>query len=136
MIEIVELPFWETSGGSSAGILLPNVSCDASVYKGSAVYLNSSSVAFNALATSLSTSNVLGIVESKESPILCTVRVLGVSSEIFTGLDVTKEYYLSDLIAGALTTLEIGSGHVIIKIGLPYSDKSFLVNKGIPTVRS
>lgn len=117
-------------------IVLTNVTCDASVYQGAAVRMTGAGTAVNAIADSIANSNVIGIVESKPSSTLCNIRVLGVTSTIFTGLDVTKEYYLSDTIAGEInTTVPTTTGHVKIKLGQPFSATEFLVLKGEAIVR-
>lgn len=119
-----------------ANVVLTNVTCLASVYVGAAVRMNASGVALNAIADSVSNANIIGIVESKDGTTLCNIRVLGVTSGIFSSLDVTKEYYLSDSIAGQITTtIPTASGHVVVKVGQPFSSDSLLVNKGQMVVR-
>lgn len=119
-----------------ANVVLPNIACESSVYVGAAVYMQPSGIAANAIATSLSTSNVLGIVESKSSSTVCNIRVIGASGSLFTGLDVTIEYYLSDTIAGEITgTIPTTSGHVALKLGQPLSETEFVVLKGNRVVR-
>jgi hypothetical protein len=122
---------------SSANIVLLNVDCEASVYIGAAVVVNASGVARNALADSTANSNVLGIVQAKASSVLCDIRVLGVSSAVYSSLDVTKEYYLSDSVAGEITTtVPTASGSVKIKLGQPFSSTEFLMSKGERTIRA
>ena len=88
--------------------------------------MNSSGVALRAQADVIGNSNVIGFIESKSDSTTCNIRVLGVSEEIFTGLDVTKEYYLSAVTPGLITTaIPTGSGNVVLKMGQPFSDKSF-----------
>lgn len=121
---------------SGANVVLNDVSCDISVYVGAAVRMTTGGTALNAIADSLANSNVIGIVESKPSTTTCNIRVLGVSLSIYTGLDVTKEYYLSDSIAGEIqTSTPTSSGSVILKLGQPFSDTEFLMTKGQRTVR-
>jgi hypothetical protein len=116
--------------------VLYNIPCDATVYVGAAVILDASGTAFNALADDISTSNVLGVVENKTGILSCDVRVSGITENIYTGLDVTKEYYLSDTIAGGLqTTVPTDSGHVKIKLGQPASATRFFFIKGEPLIR-
>jgi len=120
-----------------ANVVIPTVPCQASVFVGAAVVMQASGIARNALADSLTNSNVLGIVESKSSSEVCNIRVLGTSAEIFTGLDVSKEYYLSETVAGEISTLPpTSSGSVILKIGQPFSSTKMLVSKGQRTVRA
>ena len=90
----------------------------------------------NAIATSINTSNVLGFVESKTSPTLCNVRVSGRTGENFSGLDVTKDYYLSASNAGEIdTVVPTTAGHVKIRLGQPITSTRFVYLKGEPVVR-
>lgn len=124
----------DTLGG--ANVVIPSVPCEASVFVGSAVIMQASGIAKNGLADSLANSNIIGIVESKTSSLVCNIRVLGVSGSLFVGLDVTKEYYLSETVLGGISTVPpVNSGSVILKIGQPYSATEMLVNKGQRTVR-
>ncbi len=121
---------------SGANIVLPDVPCEASVYVKAAVIMQVSGIAKNAIADSLSNSNVIGIVEAKGDLSHCDIRVLGITADIFSGLDVTKEYYLSDGVAGAITNIPpTASGSVLLKLGQPFSADEFLVSKGQSTVR-
>lgn len=117
-------------------IVIPNVICDASVYVGALVYLDSTGKAFNAIATSASTLNIIGMVESKSSSISCVIRVIGVTGELFTGLDTTKNYFLSDTVAGAITTSAIASGHYVLQVGQPFSSTRFMVLKGTAILKA
>ena len=120
----------------SANVVIVNVPCLSSVYVGAAVRMDSGGTAQNAIADSLANANVIGIVESKDGLNLCNIRVLGVSASIFAGLDVTKEYFLSDSVAGQITTTSpTTTGHVMLKLGQPFSATEFLVNKGQQVVR-
>jgi hypothetical protein len=124
-------------GDGDANNVLRDVDCDSSVFIGAAVRMNSSGVAINAKADNQANSNVIGIAESKSSSVLCNIRVAGVTGEIFTGLDVTKLYHLSEVTSGNMQTgVPVNTGEVKIKIGQPFSDKKFLVQKGEPTVMS
>ena len=125
------------SSNSDAGTVILGVSCDSDTYVGAAVYMLSD-VAKNAIATSMSTSNVVGIIEAKSSPIKCDIRFLGVTEEIFSGLDESKIYYLSDVTPGLISTIPIQNitGHVVLVLGQPFSSKKFLVSKGIPAVKA
>lgn len=117
---------------SAANTRIQNVTCDATVYIGAAVRMNSSGVAINAIANSFDNSNVIGIVEEKASSTICTIRFLGVTLEgIYSGLDTTKEYFLSAITPGEITTtIPTASGHVVLKVGQPFSSSRFLVLKG------
>jgi len=124
-----------TIGG--ANVVLPNVTCLASVFVGAVVIMDVGGFAKNAIANSLANSNIIGVVESKASTVLCNIRVIGVTDAIFSGLDVTKEYFLSDSVAGTMVNVApIASGSVIIRVGQPFSATELLVNKGQRVVRS
>lgn len=113
---------------SSIG-LLTNIPCDPSVYVSSAVYINQTGTVFPALATSENTSNVLGIVESINGN-LCNIRLFGISKDLFSGLDVTKQYYLSSSVPGGLTdTPPSDNNSYKVVIGIPVDDKKLLVFK-------
>lgn len=123
-------PLTAQSVSSAANILLVNVPCDPTVYVGAAVRM-SAGTAYNALADSVANSNFIGVVQRKASATLCDIRVLGVTPDIFVGLDETQEYFLSDTVAGEVTTTPAaGAGHVIVRVGQPYSATKLLVVKG------
>lgn len=125
-----------TADSLGTNIVLTNVDCEASVFVGAAVYMQASGVAKNAIATSLTESNVIGFVESKENSTTCNIRLLGVTPAIFSGLDTSKEYFLSDSIAGEIVdTGPITSGHILLKLGQPFSATELLVLKGNRVVR-
>jgi len=122
---------------ATANVVLSDIACDPSVYIKAAVRMQSG-IAYNAQADVLANSNVIGIVESKGSSTLCNIRVLGVTvGDIFTGLDETKEYYLSETVAGGLSVLPpVASGSVVLRIGQPFDSTNMLVIKGVRTIRS
>lgn len=121
---------------AGANVVIRSIPCESSVYEGAVVRMQSNGVAKNAIADSLENSNMFGVVELKQSLNVCDVRVLGVTSDIFVGLDVTKEYFLSDSVDGGLSeTIPTTSGHVILKVGQPYSDSELLILKGQRTTR-
>lgn len=122
-------------GAGTTGILLIDVPCETSVFVGAAVRMGAG-VAINALADDRATSNVIGIVESKSSATLCVVRVSGLTDALFTGLDETKNYFLSDTVAGEITTsAPTATGHVLVRIGQPFNSTNLVVTKGEITVR-
>ena len=103
--------------------------CDASVYVGSWVRINSSSIAVNALADSVANSRVIGVVESKASTTRATIRVCGISDEIFSSLNPTLSYFLSTTTAGGMqTSVPVGSAEVIVPLGLPLTSTRFSVD--------
>jgi len=120
---------------SDSGVL-KDIPCLASVAIGEAVRMVSGT-AEEAIATSAAGANVMGVVQAKSSSVLCDIRVSGVTSSIFAGLDDTKAYFLSDITAGLLTTTPpTAAGSVIIRVGNPFDGTKMLVNKGIRIKRS
>ena len=111
--------------------IIEKVDCLSSVYIGAFVRMTSSGVAVNALADSFSNSNVIGLVEDKISDTVCTLRVSGRSKPIYSSLDPSLEYFLSDTVPGALqTSVPTASGHIKLKLGQPFSSSVFLMSKG------
>lgn len=121
-----------TSAASSATDtnLIETVVCDSGVAVGDWVRMNGSDVAVGAQADSIANANVFGVVESKDSSTVCNIRIGGISTAIFSGLDQTTEYFLDVTTAGAMATLPpgLGSGGVAISLGKPFSATKFAVN--------
>ena len=119
--------------------LVPGVTIGVGVSEGDWVYLDSSSVAQRALADASSTSNVFGLVESVSGS-TATIRVGGISSELFAGLDTTKEYLLSNATLGGMNpegvSVPTATGHVVLVLGKPYNSSRFLVRVGSRIIRS
>ncbi len=113
-----------------------NVDCDSTVYVGAAVYMSVGGVALNGLADDITTSNIIGLVIAKSSSTKCDIRVAGVSEEIYSSLNMIKEYFLSDTVAGELTlTVPSTSGHVVVVIGKPFTDKTLHVKSELRVIR-
>lgn len=118
---------------STPGIIL-TVECDASVSIGDWIRLDAMGIAYPAQADDINNSNVIGVAESKPATTVCSVRVSGVTQEIFSGLDTTKEYFLSDTSPGDMVVqggaIPTASGSIVLKLGKPFSDKRFVINIG------
>lgn len=112
-----------------ANARLGNVDCDSGVNVGDWVYIDSSGIAQKAIATGLIPSNVIGIVEIKQSSVKAQVRFSGLTELIFVGLNPTSEYFLSDSVAGTMTVdiPILGSGNYIVHLGKPLSSTVFLI---------
>jgi hypothetical protein len=125
---------------STPDIVLTNVDCDPSVVIGDWVRMSVGNILVKAQADTKDNSNVIGLVESKATSVLATVRVLGVSEPLFTGLDVTKEYFLSAMTAGSMVAQGSidanASGNAVLKLGQPFSDTRMLVLKGERRIRA
>lgn len=122
--------------GNSVNAVFTGIVCDPAVEAGDVVRFDNG-VAVRALADSFNNSNVVGVVDSKEDATVCTVRVNGVSTPVYSGLDEAAQYYLSDTDPGKITTAApIASGHVVLKIGQPFDSGRLLVIKGERIVRA
>lgn len=122
--------------GSAGDNVIQDLPCDSSVYIGAVVRMSGSTVV-NALADSRANSNVIGICVSKSSSTLCNVQVIGFTDSIFSSLDVTKNYFLSDTVAGAITTtIPTTAGHVVLNLGKPLSSSKFILQPKTRLVRS
>lgn len=144
--------------GPGGGDVLSNVACDPSVFVGAAVRFDTGTpepipmgdwpsmvlvedltvaeypmLVVNALADSYENSNVIGIVEGKPTSTTCNVRILGRTGSIFFGLDMAKEYYLSDVTPGGIvreTSAPSDPGSVRVRIGQPLSSSELLFSRG------
>jgi hypothetical protein len=115
---------------------LEGITCEATAEIGHWVRM-SGGIAVRALADSFNNSNIIGVIEAKSNSTTCTIRFLGETDSIFSGLDETKEYYLSDVNPGEMTTaVPTTSGHIILKVGQPVTTTEFLVLKGIRIQRA
>lgn len=122
---------------SSPDILISEVVCESDVVVGSWVRIRSDNIAVNARADSVLNSEVFGLVEEKSSSTLCVVRVAGLSKAIFTGLDVTKTYFLSNTLAGTMgLTVPTNSGEVVLGLGRSYDGERFLVQPSLRLQRA
>lgn len=120
---------------SAPDFVLQNVPADPSVSLGDWVRMQNG-IAVRALADDMIDSNVIGLVELKGGGTV-NIRVLGVSAPLFANLDESKEYFLSDVDPGKMSlSIPYASGHVVLKLGQPYSSTQFLVLKGIRMVRA
>lgn len=111
-----------------SGNVVVDFPCDSTVYVKAAVYITGGT-AFNAKADAISTANVVGFVESKSSAVLCNIRFCGLTLSVFSGLDVSKEYFLSSTTAGAISSTPptAVAGHVEMQLGKPLSATELIV---------
>lgn len=129
---VPSLSYVELSPGDESTI--QNIPCDPSVIVGDAVRM-SSGVAVKSQANNENNANFIGIVESKSSPVSANIRILGISLPIFSGLTENADYYLSDSVAGQLTTTPPSSpGSVVFRVGQAFSSSELIVVKGIRIV--
>lgn len=84
-----------------------------------------------ALADSIANSGAIGICIAKTSPTVCTILFAGQVKLLFTGLDDTKDYFLSPTVPGGLTTtVPVGAGNVILRIGRAMGADRLIVQIG------
>lgn len=118
---------------STPDIVLSQIECDVLVMVGDWVRIGLDNVAIKAVANSVVNSEVFGLVESKQSAGVCSIRVAGVSKAIFTGLNVEKSYFLSSVAPGQMsTTIPSASGNIVLSLGRSLDGERFLVQ---PTMR-
>jgi len=113
-----------------------NIPCDISVYINAFVRMDSG-IAVNAKADTFTNSRTIGVVYEKNSPILCSVIFWGLTPIIFSGLDITKEYFLSTTIDGAIqTTVPSGGGEIILRVGRALFPNRLVTMIGTPLQRA
>jgi len=138
-LKIVFNPFTSTFDyiqSADDGLVLSNIPCEAAAMVADVVRM-SGGIAVRALADTSLNGNAIGIIENKCTPTTADIRVLGKSGSIFTGLTENIDYYLSDIIPGALTTtVPTASGSVVLRIGQAFSATELIVLKGLRLVRA
>jgi hypothetical protein len=150
--------------GSGGTQLLQNVVCDSSVYVGAVVrmtkinevpsmmsdwpllaavtlisYTEYDTVVVNSQANSYPSSFSTGVVVNKPTSTTCDIALAGDTGEVFIGLDVTREYYLSSSIAGRIVaSFEVPNNpsNVYIRIGKAISSKKLFVDIGERILRA
>lgn len=122
--------------GDSVGLIIKDQTCSADVFEGAFVYLDGTTFK-NAIATGITTSRVIGIVEFKSDTTTCDIRIGGLTDEVFSGLVANTNYFLSSTVAGTVSTSVVtGSGNVLMKIGRPVTDKILLIGIELRTIRA
>lgn len=122
---------------STPDILVSYIHCDLSVVVGDWVRLNEQGVAIKAVADSFDNSTIFGLVEERGSGTNCVIRVAGISKELFTGLNITKPYFLDTLNPGLMSlSVPTSPGQIVLSLGRPISDKRFLVQPSLRLQRS
>lgn len=111
-------------------VVLENVACDPTTVVGDWVRVELG-VAYRAQANSELNSQVVGVIDSKSTFGTCNIVLSGLTSEIFTSLDTTKDYFLQYVPAGvAGVTIPTAANSFVVKVGKPYTDKIMIVNIG------
>lgn len=108
-----------TLGGGSPTEPGDLFSCPSGVSVGDAVYIDTDDTVNKAFAGAVGqTPDAIGIVLAKPSSITCRVLGKGLSGAIFSGLTTGLTYYVSDSIAGAITsTAPTSSGAKVQEVG-------------------
>jgi hypothetical protein len=127
----------QTSLSRGTPDVIATFDCASTVYVGSWVYMDSSAIIRNAIATSAITSNVIGVTEEKLSATSCRVRLLGITVGIFLGLTPNTPQFLSVVTAGAMSTvIPTGAGEYILRLGTPLSATQMLISPQIRLKRA
>jgi len=105
--------------------LVKELLCTLTESIGDVVYYSSTNTVAQADASDLSTSRVIGFIESKQSDTVCTVRIGGFT--VTSGLSVGNRYFLSTTPGQISMTPPTNSGNVIVKVGTAKSASSFHV---------
>lgn len=111
----------------------PSVDCDPAIVAGDWLYMDGSAVAQKAQADGLVKSGVIGVCVEKVSASVAKIATPGQIADVFSGLDETKDYFLSAATPGGMvtnTSLPTTAGHVILNLGRPVSPTAFLVELG------
>lgn len=115
------------------------IECDLGLVVGQVVYIDSFGVLQAALADDISTGRVIGVMWDQDDSFgtPCGIKAVGPVAA-YAGLTVGTEYFLSDSVAGGLTsTPPTGTGHVVQKIGTAIESDTLFVNVNTaPTIRS
>lgn len=126
-IRYLKVPDFDVNLGEiNNGHRIVDKACDSTLLVGHIATYNASGE-FITANTSL-TRPVIGIVESKKSLNEATVRLLGLSMPLFSGLVPGSNYFLSETSPGELTTSPpVGSGSNIQLIGVAVTETQLFV---------
>lgn len=112
--------------GGNFPISISGLSCTANEMIGDAVYFSSANTVSRANALNISFARVVGFIESKQSATSCTIKTSGFIS--LSGLTSYSQYFLSETDGQISTSIPIGTGKVIVKLGISQSATKFLIN--------
>ena len=115
--------------------LVAAVACNTSVFVGAPVRM-SGATAVNAIATSYSGANFIGICVNKPTDSTCDVRVGGITSAIYSGLTINADQLLSDRSAGFINETQVGSGNISLRVGTAFDSQRVIIFKGAMTRRA
>lgn len=119
------------------GDVIPDLACDTAVNVGDLVYLAADSLLKSAIATSITTSQVVGICDAKTSPGACNLRISGLSGAYLTGLIPGSKYFLSESVLGGLSpTAATSLGAVVVEIGVARTSDTLTISPQILLIRA
>lgn len=128
----------QTSLPSEERVVLASIECASDTLVGDWVRYDNTNILVKARADNILTSRVIGLVEEKTSLTTANVLVMGISKEIFTGLDRMQYYFLSVDSPGEmyLPPISLQSNSVILSLGVPATSNKFIVRIQHPIKRS
>lgn len=116
---------------STPDVLVSGLQCDSTVFVGAIVRVDAiTGDVVNAQADNIENCrNTIGICQAKSSTTMCTVRLFGLSTAIYSGLTINALYFLSASTPGDYTTTPpTGSGEVVLNVFSPLTDDRVIVN--------
>ena len=124
--------------GTFTANILSGETCDSSVYVGAIVRVNNLGVFVNAMADTPINAMAFGICVAKTATTIADILLPGgITGNIYAGLFLETNYFLSPTVGGAITTvLPTGSGQIILNIGKPYTSNRLLFNPLQPIRRA
>lgn len=121
---------WKVFVSTSDSNDIAYVTCTATEEVLDAVYLVGDSEVRAAIATSYSTSNIIGFIVSKNGDTECTVRTRGLLTGFNGGgLEIGKQYFLSRNYAGGITDVPPSDyGEALVRVGIGFSSDTLLID--------
>lgn len=125
------------TSSAGASLVSTDVDCDSGIVVGDWVKIDGNGVAQKAQADSVSNAQLAGVVQNKSSSTKCDIVHAGPTDSIFSSLDETKTYFLSNSVAGGMTlTVPTASGSVVLKVGVPLNQTQLIVQIGERLLRA
>ena len=128
-------PTQTTGTGTAQNFCLTGKTCTAGTAVADILRMNNSNILEPALADTFVNSLAMGVCKSKSNATTCDLIIGGLTPAIFSGLDVDKEYFLSNTTAGAITITPPSTGNVII-VGVAFSATELIFQPRLAMVRS
>lgn len=146
LLSDVEPSLEDYSGGNPKAItvyidvpvpgIMKAVDLEVDAELGDLVRITESELAVRSLADSYDNAQVHGMIISINGSV-GDIQIIGkTDAELFDGLDVTKDYYLSDTLPGKFTTvIPTTTNHVEIPVGKAFGTKKFVISIGQRVVK-